>query len=308
MPRHSIRRVVLLYSRNNRFSAMSSKGKAKETGPIPSPTASASVSTAIEEALSTPLPLGSSIDSSYSPSPISRPPQAHHPAPVRPMPPRLLSGLARSTLPTASLTYANAGPSNHGAPKQPTVLDLDNLGESSTAWRSASPVEYDESFPDLDPTTGLPLGQATRRARDPSLHLQRTITDLQASEANEKGSSFLPFSIAVPKGLPGIGNIPSLPSVSLPTVSLPSVSIPSIPGLPSLSSKSSDVDLSKRNFSTSTKGEDWGTWATGWWSGNKSKVDETLSKEDQADTVEEEQEKHRRKCALLVLLILTDVD
>lgn len=211
------------------------------------------------------------------------------------MPPRLLSGLARSTLPTSSLSYASAG-----IPIHRSTSDPDKRGESSTAWRSASPVEMDDPFPDLDPTTGLPLGSARPNPRDPSLHLQRTITDLLASPSTEPTSSILPFSI--PKvTIPKVG-MPSIPNLS-------NISVPSIPGLPSLgrlSLESENGGGSRRNFSTTNKEDDWGTWASGWWSGNKSKVDETLSKEDQADTVEEEQEKHRRKCELLTIIRSAD--
>lgn len=241
------------------------KGKAKEIHPA--------VTSAIEDALNTPMSLSSSIDSSYEPSPIPRPPQAHRPPPLRPMRPRLLSQLTRTTMPTASLTYEAAGP-----PRRRVSSDRPppGQGESSTAWMSASPVEAEEPFPDLDPDTRMPM----RSDSAPSLHLQRTITDLLASPASSS-SSYLPFDLPkVPKvGLPSLPNLPSLPS------------LPGLPGRTSL-----DGAGSRRTISSTSANDDWGSWATGWWSGHKTKVDATLSKEDQAETVEEEQEKHRRKC------------
>lgn len=251
------------------------KGKGKEREVHPA------VSTALEEALTTPL--SSSIDSTYASSPISLPPRAHYATPIRPLPPRLLSQLARSTMPTAGLSYASAG-------KRRAVSEGDpSRGESSTAWRSASPVEMDEPFPDLDPDSGLPQRRKDSTDSDaPSLHLQRTITDLLAAQPDKQNTSFLPFSV------PGL-NLPSLPS-------MPSIpSLPSMPNLPSINlpgHSALDGTGAKRSISTTSPKDDWGSWATGWWSGHKTKVDETLSKEDQADTVEEEQEKHRRKCEL----------
>jgi triacylglycerol lipase len=54
---------------------------------------------------------------------------------------------------------------------------------------------------------------------------------------------------------------------------------------------------SRRSISTSSTEQDWGTWASGLWSGGSNrKHDESLAKDDQGDTVEEEEEKHRRKC------------
>ena len=256
-------RLARIVHRAN-MSATRDKGKAKEIHPA--------VTSAIEDALNTPMSLSSSVDSSYEPSPIPRPPQAHQPPPLRPMRPRLLSQLTRSTMPTASLSYEAAGP-----PRRRVSSDrpMPGQGESSTAWMSASPVEAEESFPDLDPDTRMPM----RSDSSPSLHLQRTITDLLASPASSS-SSYLPFNI--PKvGLPSLPNLPTLPT------------LPGLPGRSSLEGAGS-----RRNFSSTSTNDDWGSWATGWWSGHKTKVDATLSKEDQADTVEEEQEKHRRKCKL----------
>jgi triacylglycerol lipase len=240
------------------------------------------VALAIEEALTTPL--SASIDSSHSPSPftsspIPLPERAHHPHPMRPLPPRLLSSLARTTMPTAGLTYVSA--------KSPQKRS--SHGESSTAWLSASPAGLDDDpFPDLDPETGLPVDKwSASRADTPSLHLQRTITDLLATQPETASSSLLPFTLPHVK-LPTMPTVPNLPSMpSLPT-------LPSLPGRSTLSASGS-----KRGFSSTSGNDDWGNWASGWWSGHKSKVDETLAEEDQAETVEEEQEKHRRKCKRL---------
>jgi len=266
------------------------KGKAQDIH------AAATVSTAIEEALATPLSLSSSVDSSYAPpvplSPIPRPPQAHQAPPMRPIRPRLLSGLARSTLPTASLTYASAAPkrrlASEGTPSR---------GESSTSWRSTSPVEMDQPFPDLDPQTGMPTNaEADQRATSPSLHLQRTITGLLAAPSTETSSSLMSFSLPNMPSMPNMSNLPSMPSMpNIPGMpNMPRFGMPSLPGRPSL-----DRSASRRSFSSTSSKEkdDWSSWASGLWSGpSKKKVDATLAEEDQADTIEEEHEKHRRKC------------
>jgi triacylglycerol lipase len=78
-------------------------------------------------------------------------------------------------------------------------------------------------------------------------------------------------------------------------MSLPRVSIPSLPGRSSLDMSRSS---SARSISTSAPQADWGTWASGLWGGSKGKMDNLMSEDDQAETVEEEQEKLRRKCEL----------
>lgn len=221
---------------------------------------------ALDEALRTPLPpvtVESSLESSFDrTSPISAPPQAHYSVPLRPRPNRLLSQLTRSTLPASTSQYAARERSvTHGG--YPTQ------GESSSAWRtSPTTAVCDEPFPDLDPTTGLPAPnrRASIDSDAPSLHLQRTITDLLQSPAKEP-SSFLPFNLATPRV--------------------------QLPGRPSLDT---GRPASSRSVSSSAPQQDWSSWATSWWSGNKAKVDSQLAPEDQADTVEEEAEKHRRKC------------
>ncbi|WVW79990.1 hypothetical protein I302_101963 [Kwoniella bestiolae CBS 10118] len=240
------------------------------------------LSAMLDEALHTSLSpprspsIPSSVDSTFdeSLSMIAEPPLAHHHAPVRPhAPPRLLSQLTRSTLPTSSLNYEyqhkQRNASHSGIPRE---------GESSTAWQRSSPTTAicDEPFPDLDPTTGLPLNQSRQRSGStssdaPSLHLQRTITGLLNTPPRKSSGT---NSI-----------IPSMPSFSNLNLSLPRVSLPSAPSL----------DFRKRNLSTSGTQEDWSSWASGWWSGNKGQVDEMMSEEDRADTVEEEKEKLRKK-------------
>jgi triacylglycerol lipase len=245
------------------------KGKGKADGPI-SPyhepgSTDEPLSMALEDAITTslsPVSISSSLESDFhSSSPIAAPPRAHHSTPLRPKPPRLLSQLTRATLPTSTSQYASRDRrvTHHGYPSQ---------GESSQAWRtSATTALNDEPFPDLDPTTGLPIAQRRGSASSdaPSLHLQRTITDLLQSPVKEP-ASFLPFNFAIPR-----------------------VQIPGLPGRAS-------VDSETRSFSTSASQQDWSTWASSWWSGNKKKVDSQLAEEDQADTVEEEVENVRRKC------------
>ena len=223
------------------------------------------LSMALEEAISTnlsPVSPRSSLDSDFHPaSPISPPPQAHHSAPLRPKPQRLLSQLTRATLPISTGQYASKD-------RRVTYGDYMSLGESSQAGRSKPTTAInDDPFPDLDPTTGLPVALRSNSASSnaPSLHLQRTITDLQHSPVKAP-SSLLPFNIAMPRV--------------------------SIPGL---SSGDNGQPSGTRSISTSAPQQDWSSWATSWWSG-KSKMDSQLAEEDQADTVEEEAEKHRRKC------------
>lgn len=222
----------------------------------------------LDEAINSHLPepkiTPSSIDErSFIDPPLSPPPKAHYPSTMTPqVRPRLVSQLTRHTLPTSSLSYASV------APRRSFSETIPHAESSKAAQRRSL---SGASFPDLDPTTGLPLsfsGEEDPEAR--TLHLQRTITDLLKSPS----ASYLP-------------------SVSVPTMSMPA--LPSIPkfGLPSLTMQRTD---SRRSISTSASQNDW-NW-TGWWGGNKSKVDRQLTEDDQADTVEEEQDKHRRKCEL----------
>nr|XP_018264559.1 triacylglycerol lipase [Kwoniella dejecticola CBS 10117]OBR86717.1 triacylglycerol lipase [Kwoniella dejecticola CBS 10117] len=243
------------------------------------------LSAMLDEALNTsispphsPASLPSSVDSTFDgkASLITEPPLAHHHAPMRPVPSRLLSQLTRSTLPISSLAYGDSQRQNHRSLSFGGVSA--EAGPSTTrSWRSNATVALtDEPFPDLDPTTGLPLNESRRRSGStsseaPSLHLQRTITGLLETPPKRKSteSSLLP-------------TIPVLSNINL---SLPRVSLPSAPSL----------DFAKRGMSTSGTQEDWSSWASGWWNGNKGKVDEMMSEEDRADTVEEEQEKLRKK-------------
>ncbi|WRT65552.1 uncharacterized protein IL334_002497 [Kwoniella shivajii] len=243
----------------------------------------------LEEALHTSISLprsthsiSSSVDSNFDdhrPSLISEPPLAHYHSPLRPnASPRLLSGLTRSTLPASSIIQAQThrrNASNTGIPRE-------GEGASSTnmAWQRSLPSEAtinDEPFPDLDPTTGLPIhSRAKRRGSTssdaPSLHLQRTITGLlDAPPRKSSESSILPSM--------------QMPNFSNLNLSIPRVSLPSAPSF----------DTMKRNLSSTSVQDDWSNWASGWWSGNKGKVDEMMSEEDRADTVEEEKEKLRNK-------------
>jgi len=228
------------------------------------------LSMALEEAITTdlsPISSPSSLESDFRSSPISPPPQAHHSAPLRPKPQRLLSQLTRATLPISTGQYASKD-------RRVTYGGYFSQGESSQAGRSKPTTAIcDDSFPDLDPTTGLPvaLRRNSSSSNAPALHLQRTITDLQQSPIKEP-TSYLPFNIALPR-------------VSLP----------------GLSSGDNGQPSGTRSISTTAPQQDWSSWATGWWSGNKKKVDSQLAEEDQADTVEEEVEKHRRKCTHICL-------
>ncbi|OXG46103.1 triacylglycerol lipase [Cryptococcus neoformans] len=240
-----------------------------------------SVPALIDEAIHTsisPTSLSSSLESSFDrtcPSPIPEPPRVHYPPSLRPRHPRLLSQLARSTLPTASVSRPSLERSQHGRRWSVSESMVIGSGEGSSSWQRsvATTALSDEPFPDLDPTTGLPLELSSHRRGStssdaPSLHLQRTITELLSSPTAKSA------------GEPSVTNI--MPNFNF---SLPRVSFPSKPSL----------DFGKRNFSTSSSQDDWGSWASGWWSGNKGKVDEMMSEEDKADTVEEEKEKLRKK-------------
>ncbi|EIW68895.1 hypothetical protein TREMEDRAFT_68852 [Tremella mesenterica DSM 1558] len=213
------------------------------------------------------VPSNPSNDSSFShrPSPIPAPPQAHHPISPLYQRPKLLSQLTRSTLPSSSLTYAQME-ENKRYHYQQSHFNLLQNGESSSSasWRLPTVATNDEPFPDLDPTTGLPLEISRHTEEDTdvaSLHLQRTITDLMKTPPKQK-TSFLP----------------SLPSIPLTW--------------PKATEKGVER---KRSMSTSSKQDDWFGWTPGWWSGHKKDVDKDLAEEDQAETVEEEQEKLRRK-------------
>lgn len=245
------------------------KGKGKAEGGSLSPyhgpgMTDEPLSMALEEAITTnlsPVSTPSSLESDFRSSPISAPPQAHHSAPLRPRPQRLLSQLTRATLPISTGQYASKD-------RSASYGGYLSQGESSQAGRSKPTTAInDDPFPDLDPTTGLPIAlrRSSASSNAPSLHLQRTITDLQQSPVKEP-ASFLPFNIALPRV--------------------------SIPGL---SSGDNGQPSGTRSISTSAAQQDWSSWASSWWSG-KSKMDSQLAEEDQADTVEEEQEKQRRKC------------
>ncbi|OCF34680.1 triacylglycerol lipase [Kwoniella heveanensis BCC8398] len=250
------------------------------------------LSAMLDEALHTslsPPSISSSLESSFErASPIPEPPLAHYHAPLRPhAPPRLLSQLTRSTLPISSFTYQDQDRQRHSKERSNSRTGIPREGESSSAWQRSRPTTAicDEPFPDLDPTTGLPIDSRERRgstASDaPSLHLQRTITGLLSTPTRKSTESSL---------------IPSLPSLPNLNLSLPRVSLPSAPFLPRVSlPPAPSLDFGRRSISSTAPQEDWSTWASGWWNGNKGKVDEMMSEEDRADTVEEEKEKLRKK-------------
>lgn len=209
----------------------------------------------LDEAISTPVSL----------QPIAPLPQAHYPSSMTGLGrPRLVSQLTRSTMPTASLAYASDG----------------SRIVSETKSHRRSPSALIDPYPDLDPSTGLPMGTEEIKELDPRLHLQRTITGVLATKSESDGlSAYLPA-------------MPNLSSLSL--------SLPKIPSLPSIPIKRPSLDIPSltRSISTSAPQADWRSWASGLWNGNKRKVDSMMSEEDQADTIEEEQENLRRKCEL----------
>ena len=236
------------------------------------------LSSLLHEALNTPLPdpVSFATQSPFQrPSPITAPPKAHQPPLLRRHEPRLLSGLAGSTLPSSSLSYASALETRHNRttshPAQPP------LGDTPAEWKRTASITslYDGPFPDLDPATGLPLEVDEPSGSDHrSFHLQRTITGLQSAPLRSEENGVLP-------------------TLSDFTRSLPSLSLQG-----PRSSAEAWRSGTRRSLSSSPPQENWTTWATGWWNGDKGKVDNTLSEEDQADTVAEEREKHRRKCEL----------
>ncbi|KAK4685601.1 triacylglycerol lipase, partial [Tremellales sp. Uapishka_1] len=222
---------------------------------------SSSVSSDIEDAISTSI----SPPSPTSLSHISPLPQAHHSSIP---PPRLLSQFTRTTQPTSYVSHARAASASHHPGFIPSPS---SNGESSSSWLKSQPTTFpDDPFPDLDPSTGLPIDAPppTRlETQGPSLKLQRTITDLLKTPTKEEKSYF-----------------PSLSGLNL-----------SLPSLKAGGEPRRTASNSSRSFSTTTQADDWGSWATGWWGGNKGKVDQMMSQEDQADTVEEEKANLKRK-------------
>jgi triacylglycerol lipase len=245
------------------------KGKGKQRESIPSPV----LSSALQEAFDTPItPARSSFEGSFDALSISQLPPAHYAlTPHRPPnQPRILSQLTRATLPTATLTYAAARARAEEAEQ--------DRAESSVSRRKVANLE--EQFPDLDPTTGMPLSAGLPSEMipdDPPRQLQRTITDLLAAPKRRNSD------VSEQASKSAFDYIPSLPF--------------SIPGLTRTRSSSDLRKDAKRAISTSNKDEAWTSWASGWW-GSKQKVDGMMDEDDRADTVEEEKEKIKRKCWL----------
>lgn len=249
----------------------------------------------IQDAMESELPHVHSpgIDSVWEgPSAISPPARAHHPTHIHPQnqtQPRLLTQLARSTLPTAGLSRITSGGSPTTKRRSASHSGLPRPGEASSSRNRTTPTVplSDSVFPDLDPTTGLPIivsGGLDNKDGAQSLHLQRTITDLlqAGSPKTSPAFSYLP-------SMPSLPSLPKLPGLSNMSVSLPRV------GLPLRSSLDLSRTPSRRSISSTATNEDWSSWATGWWYGNKGKMDQMMDEEDRASTVEEEAEKHRRK-------------
>lgn len=268
-----------------------SKGKARESAPgllpdprsIPLPESPPTATHADPETLESMLEeaIDTRLAASHEITPIAPLPRAHYPSSMSStLRPRLLTQISRSTLPLSSMTYAQATESP-AAYRSPYTYPYPHAESSAAARRRASPSGV--GFPDLDPTTGLPLtlngaeggvaggesaGEGVGTGAN-GLQLQRTITGLLKSPTQ------------------------SIPSVPFPTLGIPKMpSLPTLPNMPNVPGISTNWQ-SRRSMSTSSAQSDWG-W--GWWNGNKSKVDRMMSEEDRADTVSEEQEKLKRKC------------
>lgn len=269
-------------------SSSTDKGKKKEmpesTIPQPASPVDVTLVSKIQEALETPLSpvpvTPSSIDSTFDGrSTIPHPPRAIH-APSRgPLNhPRLVSQLTRATLPVSSLSYATTDSTRPSRTRAASDSGLQQYGESSTSWRK-SMMTIDDPFPDLDPSSGLPMdpsrdsidefSPSTKTA--PSLHLQRTITSLLGTRKDSSESSIFPTLSTLGGVMPNLGLRRSLSARSLST------SAPAQQQRPEQG--------------------DWTSWATSWWGGtSKGKVDRMMSEEDQAETVDEEKDKLRKKC------------
>lgn len=298
----------MTYERESR-SDYKGKGKAKEVenavgiqGSLRSTSPSTPLRSMLEEALNTPISHAArlSIDQNHSPSSgltdhgLSSPPLAHHPTAFpRIQRPQLVSQLTRSTLPVSSLSYATASesPLNLRQPLfsyQPDVEALESPRKRTTSASShASSSTARQSFPDLDPATGLPLATTMQRSSSAggesttSLHLQRTITSLLAS----------PQAETKPKAMSSY--LPSLPALSSLSLGIPGRA----------SSESGRPRTEKRQLSSSlpTKKEDdsWGSSLGTWWSGSGAGTKGTegmMADEDVQGSAEETQAKIQEKC------------
>lgn len=298
------------------------------------------LSSMLDEAMNESLPepsISSSVDTSFNRDSIIKSPAKAHYKPLGNIGrPRLVSDLTRTTLPTATLTYAQVNKPNKRVYSEGSYLIpknsmdiIDNKGESSSKGWMNNPNSYGNlQFPDLDPTTGLPLGfeEDTNDMDDKSLYLQRTITDLLAASSSSSSS---PKGKGKEKENGLISYLPNIPNI--PNFAIPSLQLPSFPSIPSTnSSRRASTTLartdSRRSISSTAslgkdgrdgkEPQDWSEWASGWWYGHKGKMDKMMSEDDQADTVEEEQENLRKKCksyfchysihsfSLLLLLVL----
>lgn len=259
------------------------------------------LSSLLQDALSSPLPKdrvkSSAVRPFTPPDDLTLPPKAHH-APEnrskRTFPshsrPRLVSRLSRSSS-TTGTTYANAEDDHHTrarvhehahdqCPSNETINEIQRrlstggtpLSPGTSMWALNYAHQHTrlESFPDLDPGTGLPkspLASPTRES-DARLQIQRTISELSSHE----------------------GEVDDEPHLSLPLVG--SVALPKSP-----------FDVGRRAFSTSVSAsqdfsKDFSKWAKNWLPGttvSKENVDSILSEADQAPTKEQEQEQISKK-------------
>ena len=165
---------ILLMRTSRRIIAIMSRSSGQSPTSVPRKNQRESLDSLIDDAISSPLDLGSS----FGRSSIPAPPQAHYPSSMTGLGrPRLVSQLTRSTLPTASLAYASDG-------ARVSSTDIPNQGESSKHRRNVSATI--DAYPDLNPATGLPVGA---EEEDPRLHLQRTITGLSTMRKYISGSN-----------------------------------------------------------------------------------------------------------------------
>ncbi|KAL7419640.1 lipase 2 [Cryptotrichosporon argae] len=185
----------------------------------------------------------------------SPPPAAHHATLPTSGKPRLLAQLARATLPTASISYAHpqravSSPSPPHSPHSPGRRSVDPGRTSMEAV----------GFPNLDPTTGLPMGAGEYEPEDagPSLHLQKTISDIARR-----------------------------------------ASVSSLPRTSDDAARPDRRHARGFSSTAASQSQDWASWATSWFSpssgASKKDMDRVLSEDDQASTAAEEKARIRTK-------------
>lgn len=252
--------------------------------PLRPPSATASLTSLLDEALHSPLDLRSSPPKGISSPPpfLARPPPAHRPSGYAApgLRPRLMTKLSSTTSPTAKLTFASAD-EYKPRERERYVSSPEERSEHQWEWRPppSGPAHFHKhmlmerhgstsAFPELDPATGLPLSQPRSEeivdeSRD--RHLQRTISEQWRRGSMDQASGSKPL----------FGGLPA---------------IPSMPVLPTFQDLRTSVDGQRRSISTSTS-----AWTSRMFSTSKNRIDSMLSEEDQAPTKEEETVKHKIK-------------